>query len=258
MRHLFVTLCLSAALPLCAYDGSGSWFLDVHSTTGTLTGHYVGLQNSQPFDVDLQSDLGITADKAKIGGGFEYQGHRFGLELASNEVDFAGSRVVDKAVTINGQTFNVGALVNSTVKAKTTTFNWTIRALSFDHFWIGFDLGVRGMTMDLAASGVNGFTGVTATAAYTLNAPVPQIGLATGIRLWNNRIIGRAFYHTLAYHGASFNVAGADLRFFPISWLGIMAFTNTAKLNVPQDSISNSANIVLNQGASGLGLVARF
>ena len=260
MRSLLVSLGLLGMLcaPLRAEEEGGHWFLDVHTLAGTLDGHYHGLQNNEPMDVDLKGDLGLAADGNKPGAGLEYQGHRFGLELAANEADFKGSQVVTKTVTINGQSFSAGAKVTSAVVFKTYTLNWTIRALTFEHAWIGIDLGVRAISLDLTAHGVEGFTNITADAAYKGTLPLPQVGLSAGLKLMNNRILARAFYHTLNYSGASFVVTGADVRVFPLSWLGLMAFTNQAKLNVPQGAISDSANVVLNQNGSGGGIVFRF
>ena len=122
MRSLLVSLGLLGMLcaPLRAEEEGGHWFLDVHTLAGTLDGHYHGLQNNEPMDVDLKGDLGLAADGNKPGAGLEYQGHRFGLELAANEADFKGSQVVTKTVTINGQSFSAGAKVTSAVSPKTT------------------------------------------------------------------------------------------------------------------------------------------
>jgi len=259
MRSFIVPLCLLAALPLCAQEKeSGHWFLDVHSVSGTLDGHYIGLQSGNNFSVDLKGDLGIAANGTKPGFGLEYQGHRFGLELTSNETDFKGSQVVNRQVTINGQSFSAGALVDSTVKFQTTTFNWTIRALTWEHAWLGVDLGVRAINVNLAATGVNALSGVSAYANYKGGLPLPQVGLSTGVKFLHGRVLARAYYHTLNYKSASFVVTGADLRVFPVSWVGLMAYVNQAKLNVPQSAINDSANVVLNQNTTGGGVVFRF
>ena len=259
MRSILLPLCLLAVMPLCADEQeSGHWFLDVHSVSGTLDGHYIGLQSGNNFSVDLKNDLGIASNGTKPGFGVEYQGHRFGLELSSNETDFKGSQVVNRVVTINGESFSAGALVNSTVKFQTTTFNWTIRALTFDHAWIGIDLGVRAINLTLDATGYNALSGVSAYANYKGGLPLPLVGLGGGLKFFGGRVLARAYYHTLNYKSASFVVTGADVRVFPLSWLGIMGYVNDAKLNVPQSAINNSANVVLNQNTTGGGIVLRF
>jgi hypothetical protein len=258
MRSLLISLGLLAALPLCADDAVGRWNLDVHTYKGTLDGHYLGVDSGEPFQVDLKNDLGLVRDKSKTGFGLEYQGHRFGLEVSMDGQDYVGSNTINRAVTINGQTFNVGAKITSTVKSTTTVVNWTIRALSFDYVWLGVDLGARGVSLDLKAAGYEPFTSYSATAAYKIDYPVPQIGVSAGFNAFGGRVVGRGYYHFPKYSGASYIVTGADLRIFPISWLGIRAFTTTAKLNVPRGSINKDIDITLDQSGSGFGVVLRF
>ena len=259
MRSFLVSLGLLTVMPLCADAGTGGhWSFDVHSWNATLAGHYQGLQDNQPFSVDLKDDLALASQKPKVGFGAEYQGHRFGLEVTSDSQTYLGANTISKVVTINGQSFNVGAKVNSIVKSNTTTLNWTIRALSFEHVWLGVDLGVRQVSLQIDASGFNGLTNTTATADYKASYPVPQVGLSAGVNFFGGRVVGRAYYHTLDYSGASFNVAGADLRFFPVSWLGLKAFTASEKLTIPKGAISNDADIALDESGTGFGLVLRF
>ena len=258
MRSVLVTLGLLTVMPLCAEGNGGPWSVDVHSWSGTLSGHYLGMQDSQPFDVDLKNDLALASQKAQVGFGLEYQGHRFGLEVSSDGQTYQGVNTISKVVTINGQSFNVGARVNSTVKSQTTVFNWTIRALSFEHVWAGFDLGVRQTSLEIQASAYSALVSSTASADYKANYPIPQVGVAAGFNLFSGRLVGRAYYHTLAYSGASYNVQGVDLRFFPVSWVGVKAFAASAKLTVPQGSIKNDADIALDESGSGFGVVFRF
>ena len=151
MRSLLLPIGLLGCLPVCAQGAGGRWNVDVHSMTGTLAGHYQGVTDGNSFRVDLKDDLALVRDKSKPGFGFEYQGHRFGVELASDRQDYLGSSVVKLPFTLNGQTFNPGVNVTSVVKSSTIVFNWTIRALVWQHVWFGFDLGVRDLTLDMKA-----------------------------------------------------------------------------------------------------------
>jgi hypothetical protein len=232
--------------------------VDVHAYDGTLSGHYRGMDNGQPFAVDLRDDLGLGRDGTKPGVGLEYQGHRFGLEFSLDQQHFRGSQLAKVPFTVNGQTYQAGVLVNSTVKATHTVFNWTIRALAFDHAWLGVDLGVRGISLDLRASGLEPFTQQNALASYKASYPIPQVGLSAGFNASRSRLVGRAFYHRLQYEGATYTAAGGDLRYFPVSWAGLRAFTATERLRVPQGSINKDIDIALDQTGSGAGVVFRF
>ena len=258
MRPFVVSLGLLTTAPLCAQGAGGPWYVDVHTLNGSLTGHYQGLQDGKPFSVDLKDDLGLASEKTKTGFGLEYQGHRFGLEASVDGQNYVGSNTINKVVTINGQSFDVGAKVNSTVKSTTAIFNWTIRALVWDHVWLGVDLGVRQMNLDMNAVGTSALVATTASAQYKAGYPVPQVGVSAGFNAFNGRVVGRGFYHTLAYSGASFTVQGVDLRFFPLSWLGVKAFASSEKLTIPKGSITNDADIALDESGSGVGVVVRF
>jgi len=71
-------------------------------------------------------------------------------------------------------------------------------------------------------------------------------------------VIGRGYYHLLSYKGASYHHVGGDLRFFPVTWLGIRVFTDTEKLDVPNHSIKDDLEVGLNRQGTGFGVVLRF
>jgi hypothetical protein len=258
MRLSLLTLGLLAALPIHAQDLVRYWYFDVHQTKPTLEGHFEGKQDGNDFRMDLKDDLALAKDKTKIGFAVEYQGPRFGLELSMDGQDYLGTNMVNKKVSINGQTWTAGARLTTSVKATNTTFNWTIRALTWPQFWIGVDLGVRGMGVDLKASGIEPFTQVQASAGYKITIPIPQLGLSTGFNAFGGRLIGRGFYHYLGYSGASYSHIGADLRYFPVQWLGVRAFTDTESFKIPKGSAKQDADIGLDRAGTGFGVVVRF
>ena len=274
MRSFLVALGLLAALPVCA-EGGGQWSVDVHSTTGTLGGHYRGTLNGEAFSMDLKNDLALASTGNKAGVGLEYQGPRFGLELSMDAQSYTGNNAVPEPVTVNGQSYGTGAQVASTVKTTTLVLNWTIRALTFEEGWFGVDLGVRDLVMNVSTVGsvtnasltangtpitVNGsgFPGTSASASYKGSLPLPMIGLSGGVYLFGGSVLGRAYYHLLEYSGASYTSVGADLRYFPVDWAGVRVFANAAKLKIPTGSLKNEVDIGLDQTASGVGVVFRF
>jgi hypothetical protein len=249
---------LLAALPAFAQGVESHWYLDVHRFTPTMTGHFDGISNNQPIDVDLQNDLALEKDKTKIGYGAEYQGTRFGLELSRDEQDYAGTNKISRAITINGQTFAASTLVTSSLKATNNTLNWTIRAVTWPHFWAGLDLGARATQLQLDATGVEPFTGVNAAADYKITLPIPQVGPSLGIVAFDGRLVAKGMVHVLAYKGANYIHTGVDLRFFPISWLGVRAFFDDEHFRVPDNSIKDNLDILLDRKGTGFGIVARF
>jgi hypothetical protein len=258
MRSLVLTAALVASLPALAQDAHGSWYLDVHQVSPTLEGNYKGTQDNKPVDFDLVNDLGLAKNGNSPGFALEYQGPRFGLELSMESQKYLGSKVINREITISGQTFSAQALVDSNIKATNYTFNWTIRLMRTPGFWLGIDLGVRGTSLDVHAKATNYMFNQEDSADFKSGLPMPQVGLSTGYTALEGRLAIRAFYHYLGYKGATYHNAGGDVRYFPLSWLGVRAFTNSESWKVPTDSISKDLNINLDRAGTGFGLVFKF
>ena len=192
MRFPLAVLVLLVAMPAFSQEEEERMerhlYLDAHWFTPSLEGHYNSTSGSNPINVDLQNDLGLAKDQTKIGFGADYEGPRFALELSTDEQDYKGSAVVTRDININGQKFTASTLVTSSVKATNQNLNWTIRCLSFPQFWVGIDLGVRALKTQIAASGQEGFTGLSATANYQVTLPVPQVGVSAGFIALDGRI----------------------------------------------------------------------
>jgi len=258
MRSSLACLALLTALPACAQGAESHWYLDAHWFAPSMTGHFQDVSGGNPIDVDLQNDLALGKSKTKIGFGLAYEGPRFGLELSRDEQDYAGQNKISRAITIDNQTYSANTVVTSSVKAVTNTLNWTIRAFKWPQFWLGVDLGARATQVQIDASGIEPFTGITAQADYKTTLPIPQIGPSLGFTGFNGRLVGRGSYHLLAYKHATYGHAGGDLRIFPISWLGIMVFADAEHTRVPKGSINSDLDATLDRSGAGFGLVARF
>ncbi|MDR3670512.1 MAG: hypothetical protein P4L36_06700 [Holophaga sp.] len=251
-------LVLLIALPACAQGVDRFWYVDVHRFAPDLSGHFRGVSDGSPISVDFRNDLALSRDQSKPGASLEYQGTRFGLELSGDVQTYAGSNLVPANITIEGQTYRANTLVTSSVRATNWNFNGTVRYLTWPQFWLGADLGVRYTTLELQASGANGFSGATATASYRANLPIPQVGPSLGFSAAGGRLVGRGMVHLLTYKGATYNHLGVDLRYFPISWLGIRVFGDAERFRVPDGSIKSDLDITLDRTGTGFGIVARF
>ena len=259
MFQRMVAIGLVSCVPLLAEDLVRSFQVDVHSVAPTFEGHFQGVQNGNPLVVDLQNDFGIQKSSTKVGFGMEYQGPRFALEVSAEEQDYLGHNYIQRDVQLNGATFHAGAIVDSTVKLKDYTFNWTIRALKWPQFWIGIDLGARVWDLDMTASAYEPLTtAYVPPVTEKVPLPIPQIGLSTGFDAFDRRVVAKGYFHLLTYKGASYHHAGADLRYFPLRWLGVRVFTDSEKFNVPNGSIKDDLELQLNRQGTGFGVVARF
>jgi len=259
MIRSFAVLALVASMPLLAEDLDRTFQFDIHRVGPTFEGHFKGMQDGKPLAVDLQSDFGIQKDKTKVGFGLEYQGPRFGIEFSAEEQDYKGHNFLQKDVQLNGSTFHAGAMVDSTVKLKDYTVNWTIRALKWPQFWIGIDLGARVWALDMTASAYDPiFQIYQPPVNEKLPLPIPQIGLSTGFHAFDGKLIAKGYFHLLTYKGASYHHLGADVRYFPIQWLGVRLFTDAEHFDVPKGSIKDDLEVKLDRTGTGIGIVARF
>jgi hypothetical protein len=256
MRSMVVLTFVLATLPALA--GEGAWNLDIHRIAPTLEGHYKGTQDGKPADFDLVGDLGLQKDKTQLGVGLEYQGPRFALELGMDTQNYLGHNTIQRDVTISGQTWNAQATVDTAIKMTNYTANWTIRFMRSPGFWLGLDLGAKATLLDLHASGNNYLVNTPATAAFKSGLPMPQVGPSAGYTGLDGKLALRGYYHFLAYKGASYHHSGADLRFFPLPWLGARAFFARESWKVPTDSVAKDLAITLDRSGAGFGVVLKF
>ena len=252
MRFLVATAALAVSLPAFSQSGGGAWYLDVHRVGPTLTGHFQGTQDGQPVHFDLAADLGLAKDTTVVGGSLDNQGPRFGLELSVEGQNYSGRNVLTEPVTISGTTYEAQGLVTTSLKTVTYTGNWTIRFVRSPGPWIGLDLGVRATTLDLDALGDTYLTG-SASAHFKAPLPMPQVGPSVGLNVLDGRLVARAFYHYLAYKGAMYYHAGADVRIFPWKWLGVRAFYDDESWKVPENTLSKDLDIGLDRKGAGFG-----
>lgn len=252
-----LAIALSSSLAF-AESSEKRWYLDLHQVAPTLEGHFVGTVDNETINFDLKRDLGLEKDSTRLGLSLEYQGPRFGLELSTSGQDYKGSQRITRTITLQGVDYKVGTVVNSSIKLPSHTLNWTIRVLRFDHAWLGIDLGARIWALDMSANGTESTTGLYESASQKINLPIPQLGISGGFKVLENKLLGRAYYHLLSSSGASYKHIGADLRFFPINWLGLRVFMDNETFDVPKGSIKDDLELKLDHNGTGFGVVVRF
>lgn len=253
---------LLCATALTADEPAGKWNMGLQAFGPTLTGVFHGLVDGQMIDFDIEKDLRLTKDKATPGIFLEYQGRRFGLALSADGQDYQGHAVLTRPVNLGGTTYPATFTVDSKLQLKSYELNWTIRAFVWEYAWIGVDLGLHGWNMDLSASGTgpdpNTGQTVTRTSSEQVPVPIPQIGLSAGGRALGDRLVFRASYHLLSRNGASYRRTQGDVRFFPLSWLGVRAFVDNETFDVPKGSVQDDLRLDLTRSGAGFGVVFRF
>ena len=258
MRKYMAPLALIFGVPLWSQAAAPRWSLDLHTFTPALEGHFHGISDGNPIQVDLGGDLGLGRDGTRIGAGAEYQGRRFGLEFATDRQEYAGRNQLARDITIDGRVYRASTVVTSTLQTTTSSLNWTLRYLVWPQFWLGLDLGARATVIELRTSGAELISGASVVVDYRTVLPVPQLGPSLGFTALDHRLVGRGLVHLLTYKGATYTRVGADLRYFPLEWLGVRVFADAERFRVPEGSIDKNLDITLDRSGIGFGIVARF
>lgn len=254
-------LCLIAALPLAAQTQEpGKWNAGLFTLPTSLEGYFIGEEDGEALNLDLKRDLAIGRDGTKPGFHGEYQGHRFGLSLSFSGQDFKGSNVLDRQIEIGDTTYKADAVVNTKIKMQNTDLNWTIRCYNWSQAWVGVDLGIHAWKLDLDVEGTVSELGVTETRreSESLTLPIPQFGISGGAHAFNKQLVARASFHLLPYKGASYQRFQADVRYYPLTWVGVRVFVDNETFDVPKDSITDDLELNLDHSGVGFGVVFRF
>jgi hypothetical protein len=262
MRALSIALLLSTTLAFAqlgaptqpATGFQPTFTLGAQSYGPALSGHFNGVQDGKPFDVDLKSDLGLGKDKSTPGIFLDYQGPRFGFQVTSGAAEYRGNQMVNRTVTLNGTIYPVGTQVQSHLKLAAVDGTWTIKLVTEANAWLGLDLGAQVWTVDMDAADSSG----ALRANTQVKAPIPQIGLSGGSRGYNGAVESKLYYHLLSYKQAKYTMYGLDLRIFPVRWFGLRAFYEAGKLDVPKGSIKDDLELQLDRKGLGFGAVLRF
>ena len=256
-------LALLSVTALAAQDGprstppGGHWEFGVIRQAPDFSGSYSKVGGSS-YDTDR--DLGLGKDTTGIGALIEYEGRRFLLHMATYSQDYIGDKVTSQDVTINNTTYSGGTEVKSQVKLRNYELDWTIKVWRWDMAYLGLDLGFNAWNLNVAAQGVGtapGFPPQYRSDAATVTVPIPQLGGSFGAHL-GKRADFRAYYNWLSRSGATYHRSGADLRFYPMNWLGLRVNYESEGFNVPEGSIDTTTALHINKNGVGFGAIARF
>jgi hypothetical protein len=250
----FVALLI--AVPLAAQTPAGKWSFGVHASTPDLTGHYRDSGTNQTF-FDIKKDFDLKSSKTSLGIHMDYTGSRFGFSLDYGIHDFAGQSRINRQIEINGQTFDAGMDLTSSLKNTTFDVNGTIKILRGNSAWLGVDIGMQAWYLDVQASGVSD-ENYAENVSEMCTVPIPQIGLSFGLQGLQNRFDLRGSAHFLAYNGAKYTRFTADARYYVLSWLGVRAFMENQSFDAPFGSINDDVEAKLDNSLFGFGVAVRW
>jgi hypothetical protein len=189
-RPAYVRLCvliLALSTSPIATRGSGDSELDssrgklqlngwVSSPTGYFNGH-----NSEGY-FDLKRDFGF-GDYVTFSGKLDWRFKRkHHLMFLTTPVVSSRTTTIDRTISWQGETYDVGARVNANIKSLLFTPGYQYDFFRLQQIWLGLlvdcNLAYTSATLKVSgsASGSGGVTSGTASASGSLFVPLPAVG----------------------------------------------------------------------------------
>ena len=189
-RPALVRLCVFVlALSACpiATRGSGDeeldnskWKLQLNGWVSSPTGYFNG-QNSEGY-FDLTRDFGF-GDYVTFTGKMDWRFKRkHHLLFLTSPVVSSRTTTINRTISWQGQTYNVGAQVNADIKSLLFTPGYQYDFFRLKQVWLALlvdcNLAYTSATLKLSgrASGAGGVTSGTASASGSIFAPLPAVG----------------------------------------------------------------------------------
>lgn len=235
----------------------GQWNFSLDGMPTTLECQVKGFANGILIDIDTQQDLALGKSKMSPGVSLEYMGPRIGMQFGVRNQKHEGNNIIKRDIIhIGGQPFTIGMPVQSEIKSTTYDINMTIRMLNFEQGWIGMDLGVHVWRLEFQAQ--SSALSMSAVKQLLPTVPAPQFGISAGTSLLDDRLQAKAHFHFLGWKGAKYQRIQADVRYFPLDWLGVRVYTDNEHFDLPIGSIWDQLDILADSKGVGFGVVLKF
>ena len=249
-----------APTPAAQPPPTGKWSFGVYGCAPDLGAylHQSGDELSEGDNFDIKKDLNLKSSKMALGLRLDYLGRRCGFSLDVGSMTFAGQNRIIRNIDIDGNKFDEGVDLTSSLKNTTIDLTGTVKIFRLDHFWLGIDYGIQAWLLDVSAHGKSLSTGEIESAKFSQPVPIPQFGLSFGAKGLKDMLELRGKVHILAYSGAKYTLFAADARYYPLPWVGVRAFVENQVFDVPYGSIDDETEARLNNSRLGFGAVFRF
>ena len=187
--------------------------------------------------LDLTSMLGVEDDKP-FPSVEVFVGHgRHLLTLAYTAMDYSGSAILTQKIVFNGQTFAVGARVDTSLDLKMFDAQYQYTVLDLENALAGLSFNLIGQIkyIDTEAKIIEPIfkTGTEAT----LRSPLPMVGVGTHVGLLRDILEARAKITGIAYSGNYLYEVLADLSLTPFPFLDIHAGYKALRLKIDESDV---------------------
>jgi hypothetical protein len=187
--------------------------------------------------LDLTSMLGVEDDKPFPSVEVFVSHGRHLLTLAYTAMDYSGSAILTQQIVFNGQTFGVGARVDTSLNLKMFDVQYQYTFLDFENALAGLSFNLIGQIkyIDTEAKIVEPIfkTGTDAT----LRSPLPMVGVGTHIGILRDLLEARAKVTGIAYSGNYLYEVLADLSLTPFPFMDIHAGYKALRLKIDESDV---------------------
>lgn len=261
---------LLAALACCAQVQAGE--VDALDRWNVAIGSYAldldarlrvdGSRRGQDFS--LSHDLGLDSER-DVGffslGWRPFERHQFDLSYFSDEV--SSTRILDREISIDDQTFMVGARLHTRfdVDAYDLSYTWWLQSTPRQAF--GVNVGLVGYIIDIDAQAVGSASDQSAerSASASVDLPAPRIGVSYRRAFgqgWRFSASGSAFETSVGNIDARVLDARAGIEYYPWSHFGMRLQYSVNRIRADLDKTEFNGRANLDFSGLQLQLVGRL
>lgn len=183
---------------------------------------------------DAKEDLGIEDENFPSGEAFVRFG-RVHLRAGYTPVSYDGSKTLSRQIVFDGQTYNLGDHVVSSLDVKMLDGEVQIDLLRPDIVAASFNLGV--IVKVKYVDGSVELTGAGVTETQDFKAPLPMVGLGAGVGLLKNVLRADARVTGIAYSGNHAYEGDVYASIVPFPFFRIQGGYRYLDLKVDEDDI---------------------
>ena len=225
---------LTIAAPASALPGFEAgvrgyyWFPDLSAKIQTFTPPPVGTK------FDAKDDLGVKDGNFPSGEAFVRFG-RIHLRVGYTPISYDGNKTLTRQIVFNGQSYDIGENVVSSLDVKMLDGDVQIDLLRPDVVAASFNLGLIVKVKYVDGSVELASTGVAETKDF--KAPVPMVGLAAGVGVLKNALRADARVTGIAYSGNHLYEGDFFASVVPFPFLRIQGGYRFIDLKIDEDDI---------------------
>ncbi len=212
MTLLAVIFCF--VIPVEAFELGGRvywWFTSVEGEIEVGSGSLEGTK------VDVEDDLGFSNEDFPVVEIFVRSG-KHQLSFSYCNIDSIGDNILTRNIVFNGETFNVGAHIRTTLDLDLYDFRYQYDFIEYDGFLDGLSLGLVGRVAVL-----DGGAGVASkiTSTYEdFTQPIPYGGINIDLDVFDDLLEARLLT-TVGYYNGPWLDSQAEIALTPLPYLYI-------------------------------------